>query len=78
MDKKRAAEEAILMEQVEKLRDELRIENHVRKVLDGLTPQEQLEFLREAEKSVVKKTIPALPEERKDAPKERKSIGTII
>jgi hypothetical protein len=78
LDAKSEAEEAILMEQVNKLRDELGIESHVLKLLDNRTPQEQLEWLSEASKSVSKKTIPPLPTERKEAPKKQPSLGTFI
>jgi arginine utilization protein RocB len=78
MDKKREAEEAILMEKVNKLREGQ--PKHVLSLLDKLDPQEQLEWLSGEDAKVVetKKTIPALPEAKEKAPTQRKSIGTII
>jgi seryl-tRNA synthetase len=78
MDKKREAEDAAVMEEVNRLRDELKITDHVAKLLDGRTPQEQLDWLKEASDNVVKKTIPPLPTERKEAPKKQPSLGTFI
>jgi hypothetical protein len=79
MDKKREAEEAILMEKVNKLREGQAPQ--VLKLLDKLDPQEQLEWLSNDENRipvVEKKTIPPLPTERNAAPKKSPTLGTFI
>jgi seryl-tRNA synthetase len=79
MDKKREAEEAILMEKVNKLREGQAPQ--VLKLLDKLDPQEQLEWLSDDENRipvVEKKTIPPLPTERNAAPKKSPTLGTFI
>jgi hypothetical protein len=77
LDAKRAAEEAIILDKIAKLREGQ--PKHVLSLLDKLDPQEQLEWLSgEDAKVVERKTIPPLPTERKEAPKKQPSLGTFI
>jgi hypothetical protein len=77
LDAKREAEEAIVLDKISKLREGQ--PKHVLSLLDKLDPQEQLEWLSgEDAKVVEKKTIPPLPNERKEAPKKQPSLGTFI
>jgi hypothetical protein len=77
LDAKRAAEEAIILDKIAKLREGQ--PKHVLSLLDKLDPQEQLEWLSgEDAKVVERKTIPPLPNERKEAPKKQPSLGTFI
>jgi hypothetical protein len=77
LDAKREAEEAIVLDKISKLREGQ--PKHVLSLLDKLDPQEQLEWLSgEDAKVVERKTIPPLPNERKEAPKKQPSLGTFI
>lgn len=62
-------------EQVEALRKDL--PESITKLLDKLTPIEQLEWLRDPENQVAKKQIPELPQSANGHGKQRKQINIV-
>jgi hypothetical protein len=62
-------------EQVEALRKDL--PEAIVKLLDKLTPIEQLEWLRDPENQIAKKQIPELPEGANSRGKQRKQINVV-
>jgi hypothetical protein len=62
-------------EQVEALRKDL--PDAIVKLLDKLTPIEQLEWLRDPENQIAKKQIPELPEGANSRGKQRKQINVV-
>ena len=72
--KEKAANDAAA-EQVEALRKDL--PDAIAKLLDKLTPIEQLEWLRDPENAITKKQIPELPEGATSHGKQRKKINIV-
>ena len=72
--KEQAANDAAA-EQVEALRKDL--PDAIVKLLDKLTPIEQLEWLRDPENAITKKQIPELPTSAEGHGKQRKSINVV-
>ena len=72
--KEKAANDAAA-EQVEALRKDL--PDAIAKLLDKLTPIEQLEWLRDPENVITKKQIPELPEGASSHGKQRKQINIV-
>lgn len=72
--KEKAANDAAA-EQVEALRKDL--PEAIVKLLDKLTPIEQLEWLRDPENAITKKQIPELPEGASSHGKQRKKINIV-
>ncbi len=72
--KEKAANDAAA-EQVESLRKDL--PEAIVKLLDKLTPIEQLEWLRDPENAITKKQIPELPESAGSHGKQRKQITVV-
>jgi ElaB/YqjD/DUF883 family membrane-anchored ribosome-binding protein len=62
-------------EQVEALRKDL--PDAIVKLLDKLTPIEQLEWLRDPENAITKRQIPELPESANGHGKQRKQINIV-
>lgn len=62
-------------EQVEALRKDL--PDAIAKLLDKLTPIEQLEWLRDPENAITKKQIPELPTSAEGHGKQRKQINIV-
>ncbi len=72
--KEKAANDAAA-EQVEALRKDL--PESIAKLLDKLTPIEQLEWLRDPENAITKKQIPELPTSAEGHGKQRKQINIV-
>lgn len=72
--KEKAANDAAA-EQVEALRKDL--PEAITKLLDKLTPIEQLEWLRDPENAITKKQIPELPPSADGHGKQRKQINIV-
>ena len=72
--KEKAANDAAA-EQVEALRKDL--PDAIAKLLDKLTPIEQLEWLRDPENAITKKQIPELPTSAEGHGKQRKQINIV-
>lgn len=72
--KEKAANDAAT-EQVEALRKDL--PDAIAKLLDKLTPIEQLEWLRDPENAITKKQIPELPTSAEGHGKQRKQINIV-
>jgi uncharacterized protein YdcH (DUF465 family) len=72
--KEKAANDAAA-EQVEALRKDL--PDAIAKLLDKLTPIEQLEWLRDPENAITKKQIPELPNPAEGHGKQRKQINVV-
>jgi hypothetical protein len=72
--KEKAANDAAA-EQVEALRKDL--PEAIAKLLDKLTPIEQLEWLRDPENAITKKQIPELPNPAEGHGKQRKQINVV-
>jgi len=72
--KEKAANDAAA-EQVEALRKDL--PEAIVKLLDKLTPIEQLEWLRDPENAITKKQIPELPNPAEGHGKQRKQINVV-
>jgi hypothetical protein len=72
--KEQAANDAAA-EQVEALRKDL--PEAIAKLLDKLTPIEQLEWLRDPENAITKKQIPELPNPAEGHGKQRKQINVV-
>jgi len=72
--KEKAANDAAA-EQVEALRKDL--PEAIVKLLDKLTPIEQLEWLRDPENQITKKQIPELPTSAEGHGKQRKQINVV-